>query len=165
MESQLSRCKYVSNLTEAQYDQLGGKHPYPDDPLCYDKLKSVLLELGRPPPDQEIDALYEGTNFSNSAPSAVYNRLIAMITASRKQLADKPIWHEILLLLFLKYLPHEIAPILRMTGKHTDLHDAMLASKQTFRSASFNQTLNSVPSDSLNRIRSSLTATDASRIA
>ena len=166
MESQLSRYKYVLNcLTEAQYHNLGDKRPNPEDPFCYDKLKSALLELGRPPPDQEIDALYEGTNFSNLAPSAVYNRLIAIITASRKQLADKPILHEILLHRFLKYLPLEIAMILRMTSKHTDLREALLAAEQAFRPASFNQTLNSMSSDSLNRTRTSLTATDASRIA
>ena len=163
MKLQPSCYKYVLNcLTEAQF---GDKCPYPDDPWCYDQLKSVLLELGRPPPDQEIDALYEGTNFSNLAPSAGYNRLIAIITASRKQLADKPILHEILLHRFLKYLPLEIAMILRMTSKHTDLREALLAAEQAFRPASFNQTLNSMSSDSLNRTRTSLTATDASRIA
>ena len=113
----------------------------------------------------KIDVLFEGKNFSYLAPRAVYNRLIAIITASREQLADKPILHEILLHRLLEYSPHEIATILRMTGKHTDLNEATLAAEQTFRPASFNQTLNYVPSDSLNRTRTSLTATDASRIA
>ena len=111
MESQLFRCKYVSNLTEAQYDQLGGKRPYLDDPLCYDKLKSALLAMGRPLPGREIDALSEGKNFSNLASRALHNRILTKSTASRKQIADDPILHNILLRLFLKYLPHVIATI------------------------------------------------------
>ena len=96
VESQLFRYKYVLNcLTEAQYHKLGDKRPNPDDPLCYDKLKSELLELGRPPPDQEIDALFEGKNFLNLAPRALYKRLLAKSTASREQLAENPILHKI----------------------------------------------------------------------
>ena len=156
--SQLSRYKYVFNLTEAQYDRLGGKHPYPDDPWCYGKLKSALLDMGRPLPGREIDALYEGTSFSNLASSALHNRILTKSTASRKQIADDPILHDILLRLFLKYLPHVIATISRMTGKCADLHQAMLAAEQAFRPASFNQTLNPMPFYSLDRIAVARTA-------
>ena len=159
MESQLSRYKYVLNcLTEAQYHNLGDKRPNPEDPFCYDKLKSALLELGRPPSDQEIDALFESKNFLNLAPRALYNRLLTKSTASREQLAENPILHKILLHLFLKYLPHVIATISRTMGKCADLHQAMLAAEQAFRPASFNQTLNPMPSDSLDRISVARTA-------